>query len=50
MLFWFVMCPLQGESEAEKEIGEGEENQGENDFPNEEKEGLKGGFDLGFFA
>lgn len=47
---WFAGCALKGESEDEKKVSEGEENEGENDFTHQEKEGAEGGVKLGFFA
>lgn len=41
---------LQGESEDEKKVSEGEENEGEKNLAQGEKEGAEGGLDLGFFA
>lgn len=51
-MLWFGLrvVPLEGESEANNDVGEGEKNETEKNLANKEKEGLKGGLDLGFFA
>lgn len=50
MLFWVAGCALKGESEANNEVEQREENEGKKDFSNEEKERTKGLAELLAFA
>ena len=51
-MLWYDLrvVPLEGESEDEKEIGEGKKNETEQNLTHQEKEAPKGGADLLAFA
>ena len=50
MLYFWFGCALEGESEDDYQVSEGEENETEQNLSECEKEGSKGGADLLAFA